>query len=93
MPTRNTPVLKQIIEALGDSPDALERLEDHFKDLLLVVAGTTQTVATHAEHLRLAITTHECGQVLDHLAPQVHITIDQTDEAINALFPGRFIEP
>ena len=46
MPTRNTGVLCEIIEALGDHapPDALERLENHFKDLLLVVAGTTQTV-------------------------------------------------
>jgi hypothetical protein len=96
MPTRNTGTLKQIIDALGDPlaiPDALERLEDHFKDSLIVVAGTTQTVARHAEHLRLAVTTTECGQVLDFLAPQVAITIDQADEAINALFPGRFIEP
>jgi hypothetical protein len=98
MPTRNTSVLKQIIEALGDplkitEPDALKRLEDHFRDSLLVVAGTTQTVATHAEELRLAITTHECGLVLDHLAPLVRVTIDETDEAINTLFPGRFIEP
>ena len=95
MPTRNTGTLKQIIEAFGDHapPDALEQLEDHFKDLLLIVAGTTQTVATHAEELRLAITTHECGLVLDYLAPQVRITIEQTDEAINTLFPDRFVEP
>jgi hypothetical protein len=95
MPTRNTPVLKQIIEALGEHapPDALERLEDHFEDLLLVVAGTTQTIASFAEELRLAITTDEYGLVLDHLAPQVRITIDQTDEAINTLFPDRFVEP
>ena len=44
-----------------------------------------------AKHLRLAITTGECAVVLDGLAP--HITIDQTEEAINALFPDRFIEP
>jgi hypothetical protein len=95
MPTRNTGTLKQIIEVLGDQapPDALERLEDHFKDLLIVVAGTTQTIASFAEELRLAITIHECGQVLDHLAPSIRITIDQTEEAINALFPDRFIEP
>jgi len=95
MPTRNTGTLTQIIEALGDlaQPDALARLEDHFKDSLLIVAGSTQTVARHAEELRLAITTDECALVLDHLAPQIRITIDQTDEAINALYPGRFIEP
>ena len=95
MPTRNTGTLKQIIESLGNGApkDALERLENHFKDSLLTVAGTTQTVARHAEELRLAITTHECGLVLDHLAPQVRISIEQTDEAINTLFPGRFIEP
>jgi hypothetical protein len=86
---------EQIVETLADraTPNSLERLEEHFKDSLLVVAGTTQAVATHAEELRLAITTHECGQVLDHLAPQIRITIEQTDEAINTLFPGRFIEP
>ena len=87
-------MLKEILAALDiTEPHALDRLEDHFKDLLLVVAGSTQTVATHAEELRLAITMHECALVLDHLAPQVRITIDQTDEAINTLYPGRFIEP
>jgi hypothetical protein len=95
MPTRNTATLKQIIEVLGyhAPPDALERLEEFFKDTLIIVAGSTQTIATHADELRLAITTEECGLVLDHLAPQVRITIDQTDEAINTLFPDRFIEP
>ena len=95
MPTRNTPALQQIIEALGDSvpPDALARLEDHFKDSLLVVAGDTSQVAAHAETLRLAISTSECGLVLDHLAPQVRISLDQTEDAINTLFDDRFIEP
>ena len=95
MPTRNTPVLEQIVKALGESapPNALARLDDEFKDSLLVVAGDVKTVARHAEHLRLAITTTECGLVLDSLAPHVRITIDQTEETINTLFPDRFIEP
>ena len=95
MPTRNTPVLQQIIEALGDSanPDALARLEDHFQDSLLVVAGDITTVASQAEKLRLAIITAECGLVLDHLAPLVCVTIDHVEDAINTLFDDRFIEP
>jgi len=70
MPTRNTGTFTQIIEALGDQapPDALEHLENHFKDLLIVVAGTTQTIANHAEELRLAITIEECGAVLDQIS-------------------------
>lgn len=97
MPTRNTAVLKQIIEALDglliSSPHALARLEDYFKDSLLVVAGDTQSIAQQAEELRLAIVTAECGLVLDHLALHIRISLDQTDEAINTLFPDRFIEP
>ena len=95
MPTRNIPVLKEIIEALGDSapPDALARLENHFKDSLLVVVGDIQTIASQAEQLRLAIITAECGLVLDHLAPYVRISLDQTEESINTLFDDRFIEP
>ncbi len=97
MPSRNTEVLTQIIEALDgllvSPPHALARLEDHFKDSLLVVAGDVQLVAQQAEELRLAIITAECAQVLDHLAPQGRIHLDQTEEAINTLFPDRFIEP
>jgi hypothetical protein len=95
MPTKNTVVLERIVKALGVSApkDALERLEDEFKDSLLVVAGDTNDVVRHAEHLRLAITTDECALVLDHLAPQARISLDQTEEAINTLFPDRFIEP
>lgn len=92
MPTRNTPVLERIIKALGvTAPHTLARLEDEFKDSLLVVAGDTNTVARDAEKLRLAITTEECAVVLDHL--DVEITIDDTEEAINSLFPDRFQEP
>ena len=94
MPTRNTPVLERIVKALGDTaPHTLARLEDEFKDTLLVVAGDIQTVAQQAEHLRLAITTDECSQVLVHLAPEIRISLDQAEEAINTLFPDRFIEP
>lgn len=97
MPTRNTAVLKQIVEALDglliSSPHVLARLENHFKDSLLVVAGDINLVATHAEQLRLAIITTECAQVLDHLAPHIRISLDQTEDAINTLFPDRFIEP
>jgi len=95
MPTRNTVVLERIVKALGNKAphDALARMEDEFKDSLLVVAGDTNDVARHAEHLRLAITTEECAVVLDHLAPQIRISLDQTEEAINTLFPDRFIEP
>ena len=92
MPTRNTAVLERIVKALGESaPHTLARLEDEFKDSLLVVAGDTNTVARDAEKLRLAITTEECSVVLDHL--DVEISIDDTDEAINSLFPDRFQEP
>jgi hypothetical protein len=99
MPTRNTGVLCEIIQALGDPlaipPDALARLEDHFKDSLLIVAGSSQTVARHAETLRLAITTPECAQALDYIASKAlaGISIDHCEEAINMLFEGRFIEP
>jgi len=92
MPTRNTAVLERIVKALGESaPHTLARLEDEFKDSLLVVAGDVNTVARDAEKLRLAITTEECSVVLDHL--DVEISIDDTDEAINSLFPDRFQEP
>ena len=97
MLTRNTPVLTQIIEALDglliSEPHALARLEHRFKDSLLVNAGDIYDVAGHAEKLRLAIITTECAQVLDHLAPHIRISLDQTEDAINTLFPDRFIEP
>ena len=93
MPTRNTVVLERIVKALGDlaPQDTLATLEDEFKDSLLAVAGDVNTVARDAEKLRLAITTEECAVVLDHL--DVEITIDDTEEAINTLFPDRFVEP
>ena len=93
MPTRNTPVLERIVKALGDTapPDAQARLEKEFASSLVVVAGDVNTVARDAEKLRLAITTNECAVVLDYL--DVEITIDDTEEAINSLFPERFVEP
>lgn len=92
MPTRNTAVLERIVKALGESaPHTLATLEREFESSLLVVAGDTNTVARDAEKLRLAITTEECSVVLDHL--DVEITIDDTEEAINSLFPDRFQEP
>ena len=97
--TRNTSVLNQIIEALGDllisSPHALARLERHFETSLIVVAGDVQTVAAHAEKLRLAVITSECGVVLDFIAQRknARISIDHVEDAINTLFEDRFIEP
>ena len=58
-----------------------------------MIAGDIQTVAKHAEELRLAITTAECASVLDHLAPHIRITVEQAEESINTLFPDQFIEP
>ena len=97
--TRNTPVLTQIIETLGDllisSPHALARLERQFQDSLILVAGDVQTVADLAEKLRLAVITTECGLVLDFIAQRqiARISIDHVEDAINTLFEDRFIEP
>ena len=94
MPTRNTKVLVQILDVLRiNEPKRLEQLEQHFHGSLLVVAGDIPLIARQAEELRLAITRDECAVVLDHLAPDIRIDIDQTNEAINLLFPDRFIEP
>ena len=99
MPTRNTQVLQEIIAVLGDQlpapADALARLEEHFQDSLLIVAGNVTEVAEYAETLRLAITTPECALVLDYVGNEslAGINIDQVEDAINALFPDRFIEP
>jgi hypothetical protein len=94
MPTRNTAILKEILGTLDiSSAEALAKLEHYFKDSLLVVAGDVRLVAAQAEELRLAIITSECHVALDHLAPQARISIEQTEEAINTLFPGRFVEP
>jgi hypothetical protein len=97
MATRNTPVLERIIAVLQlPSPEqALARLEEHFADTLLIVAGTTSKVAEFAQELRLRITPPERETVLDYLSRRklLCMSIDTVEEAINRLFPGRFIEP
>ncbi len=96
MPTRNTPVLELIVNVLGDTaPHTLAKLEAHFHDQLLTIVGDTAHVADFAEQLRLAITTPETSIVLDHIAREgmVGMSIDHVEEAINTLFPDRFIEP
>ncbi len=97
MPTRNTVVLQRIVNVLGENapPDAVARLEREFENSLLIVAGDVKDVARHAVKLRLAITHPERGVVLDHIG-RTHaakITIDHVEDAINTLFPDRFIEP
>ena len=95
--TRNTPLLRQIVEilSLSDEEGALASLEEHYCDSLLIDAGNIETVAKMAEDLRLAITTEECHTVLDHIASEAlaAINIDTVEEVINDLFPDRFIEP
>jgi F420-0:gamma-glutamyl ligase len=99
MPTRNTGLLAKIVESLGDlvqnPTDALVRLEEHFKEKLLIVASDTQTIDQQAQQLRLAITTEEGGRVLDYIGEHnlAGVPIETTDEVINALFPDRFQEP
>ncbi len=99
METRNAPVLREIIAVLSteldDAPSALDRLENHFHDRLLVDVGNIATVNIHAGQLRLRITADECPVVLDHIAEVnvVSITVDHVETAINVLFEDRFIEP
>jgi hypothetical protein len=99
MSSRNTEVLQQIIQTLDglltSRPHALARLEIFFKDGLLLVAGNETDVAEYAEHLRLAIIENERGPVLDYIKEHrlAQVTIDQVEEAVNALYPDRFVEP
>ncbi len=100
MSTRNTPVLREIVDVLFTELDqqatALHRLEHHFRDRLLVDAGNVATVGAYAEQLRLRITEDERSTVLDYIAEQkmVEVTIDVVEEAINSLLGwDRFIEP
>lgn len=97
MATRNTPVLERIIQILHHPApqEALAALEAAFTDELLLVAGNTQLVAAFAQHLRLRISTPEQSTVLDYIAHEalVAVSIDTVEQAINTLFPGRFIEP
>lgn len=97
--TRNTALIREIVGVLGDiviSPiGAVHLLEKHFNDTLLIRAGTVEDVNQHAEKLRLAITDDEAAQVLDFIGRTgtAEIGIDQVEDAINSLFPDRFIEP
>jgi hypothetical protein len=99
MASRNTALLARIVDVLSDlvsnREEALSQLEAAFNHALLTEAATVEEVARHAETLRLAITTEECALVLDHLASTAAATIgiETVDEAINTLFPDRFIEP
>src|SRR3954471_25045742 len=99
MPSRNTDIICEILDALGphirQPENAFSRLTEHFKDRLLISAGDTQLIDQQAQELRLAITTAEAGQVLDYIAAKelARISIETTEEVINALFPDRFIEP
>jgi hypothetical protein len=100
MPTRNTVVLTQIIESLGDQiilpTDAMAQLEEHFADKLLIVAGDTNQVLEYARRLRLTISKEEAGLVLDYIASEslAGLSLEHVEDAINALFGNdRFIEP
>ena len=97
MATRNTRVLKRIVKALGIKPQnqALARLEQHFANELLLVAGNTDEVAAHAEQLRFSITPAERLTVLDYLARRrlLQMNLDDVEAALNARFEDRFIEP
>ena len=99
LPTRNTKVLREIIsivQHLTRYPAiALDHLEQYYQDEYLLNAGDIEFVTTTAEELRLAVTTPECAQALDYIASHAlaGVTIEHVEEAINALFPDRFIEP
>ena len=100
MSTRNTSVLQEVVDALFTEVDeqtaALNRLEHHFRDRLLVDAGNVATVGTYAEQLRLRITEDERGTVLDYMAEKqmVTVNIDVVEDAINERFGwNRFVEP
>ena len=72
MSTRNTAVLCEIVDVLFTGVDeqatALNRLEHHFRNRLLVDVGSVATVGTFAEQLRLRITEEERLVVLDYIA-------------------------
>ena len=97
---RNTPILQKIVDVLFTELDeqttALNRLENHFHDRLLVDAGNVGIVGTYAEQLRLRITEDERSAVLDYVAEQemAVVTIDIVETAINERFGwDRFVEP
>lgn len=93
--TRNESIIHEIIEAIKGSQEQEEQLFQHFKNHLIMDAGSIKTVMAQAETLRLAITEEEAAQVLDliGLRQMPVITLDHVDEVTNELFPDRFIEP
>ena len=99
MSTRNTAVLREIVDVLFTEVDgqsaALNRLEQHFRDRLVLDAGNVAAVSEYAEQLRLRITEGERATVLDHIGERqmVTVTIEIVEDAINVLFEDRFIEP
>ncbi len=80
---------------LDEQATALNRLENHFHDRLLVNAGNVFTIGKYAEQLRLQITEDERSIVLDYISEQKRAvaTIDIVETASNSLFEDRFIEP
>ena len=97
--TRNTPVLRQVVEALTYSMPvrdiALHRLEQYFQNDYLLIVGNVESVAKAAEKLRLDINEDECGLLLNHIARRniASITLDHVEAAAYELFGNRFIEP
>ena len=96
---RNTLILLEITDVLFTEVDeqttALNRLEQHFHDRLLVNVGDVNIVGEYAKQLRLDITEAERSVVLDYIGEKqvVIVNIDTVEDAINELFEDRFIEP
>ena len=97
---RNTALLKEIVTVLDaeldDAEYALDQLESHFYDALLINVGDIATVGIYAEQLRFNISQEERSTVLDYVADQkmVSVTVDVVETAINELLGwNRFVEP
>ena len=97
--SRNTAILQEVIDVLFTELDeqttALNRLENHFHDRLLLDVGNVQTVGAYAEQLRLRISEDERSTVLDYIAEQkmVVVMVDHVEQVVWDLFRNRFIEP
>ena len=96
---RNTPILQEIISVLDaeldDTAYALDQLETHFHERLLLDVGDINIVGSHAQQLRLNISQEECALVLDYVADQklVVVTVDHVEQVVWDLFGNRFMEP
>jgi hypothetical protein len=96
---RNTPILQEIVQVLSPELDeaeyALDRLEDHLQDRLIVDAGNVALVGSFAMQLRLEITQEECYMALDEIANQkmVGVSVNHVETVVYDLFGNRFIEP